>query len=98
MNRTRDLAQTSSPLVRVVLTLFVAILLIGITGLQRAGASSASNDKDHKHGANDSKGGQTVKPQASSGSTSLYTLQGSGAATSNGDYISADTGGLNTSY
>jgi peptidase C25-like protein len=98
MKRTRDLAHASSPLVRVVLILSVAILLIGITGLQLAGASSSSKDKDSKQGtAKGSKGAPTFKPQATSGSTSLYTLQGSGAATSNGDYISS-TAGLDTSY
>ena len=36
-------------------------------------------------------------PQASSGSTALFTVAGSTAGTANGDYIS-DTGGLNTFY
>jgi len=35
---------------------------------------------------------------ASTGTSSLITIQGSGAGTSLGDYISAGTGGLNTSY
>src|SRR5262245_65606440 len=35
---------------------------------------------------------------ASTGTTALHTPQGSGAGTANGDYITADPGGLDTTY
>ncbi|MEQ1765095.1 MAG: carboxypeptidase-like regulatory domain-containing protein [Pyrinomonadaceae bacterium] len=38
-----------------------------------------------------------IQPQATSGSTNLFTFTGGGAATSNGDYVSA-SGGLSTYY
>lgn len=40
----------------------------------------------------------TRPPFASSGSTRLFTIQGSGAGTPNGDYVSSGTNALNTAY
>src|SRR6185436_5455054 len=41
--------------------------------------------------------GQNFSPQASTGTTALFTITGSGAGTANGDYVS-DNNALDTSY